>query len=167
MRSIAAAECRGNIACVKGSAVCCAIVRLSDGDLEYLESSAEFTSETALPGECGRGRCSARAVPRACVCNIAAANRLEIRADIDTTATVREDVDISCIGSVSPDPDRPKRTGELPAAVLYFCEEGEELWNIARENSARVEDIAADNALEGGTLDRDRLLLIVINGESM
>ena len=162
------AECRddgsGPSACVRGSAAGCAVVRLSDGDLEYLEAPMDFSSETALPGPCGTGRCTAQAVPRGCVCSIAAANRLEIRADIDTVATLREDVAVNSVASIKPDESRPRRAEERPAAVLYFGEAGEELWSIAREHSARAEDIAADNAVDGARLDRDELLLIVING---
>lgn len=172
----ATAECRDNdsgtpCACVKGTASGCAVVRLTDGDIEYLEAPMEFLSQTALPGPCGRGRCNASAAARGCVCNIAAANRLEIRADIDTTATLREDVAINCAGSIKPDESRPKRSGELPAAVLYFGEAGEELWSIAREHSARAEDIAADNSIDDDVLMRyklpqDKLLLIVINSDN-
>ena len=160
------AECTGSAAAVRGTAAGCAVVRLADGDLEYLEAPMEFNSETALPGECGCGRCTAQAAPRGCVCNIAAANRLELRADIDTVATLREDVSINAVSSITPDTSRPKRSGELPGAVLYFGEAGEDLWTIARATSARAEDIAAGNAIEGDTLTQDKLLLIVLSNVS-
>lgn len=158
----AEASCRGTRASVKGSARCCAIVRLSDGDAEYLEAPTSFESETVLPGECGDGHCDATAAVRACVCNIAAANRLELRADIDTSATIREDTVIDAICSLKPDESRPKRSAERPAAVLYFGEAGEQLWSIARRFDACAEDIAADNGVDGDTLTEDKLLLIAV-----
>lgn len=158
----AASSCREKSAVTKVNAAGCAIVRLADGDLEYLETAMTFESETALPGELVRGRCDAAAAVRGCVCNIAAANRLELKAEIDAIATLREDVIINGVSAVTPDENRPKSTEQLPAVVMYFGEAGEELWTIARENSAGLEDIAADNDIEGDRLEKDKLLLISV-----
>ena len=158
----ASAACHGNRASVKGSAKCCAVVRLSDGEAEYLESPVSFESETLLPGECGEGRCDASAAARSCVCSIAAANRLELRADIDTVATIREDTVVDSICAIKPDESRPKHSDERPAAVLYFGETGEQLWSIARQFDARAEDIAAENGIEVDALEDERLLLITV-----
>ncbi|MGI6269583.1 MAG: DUF3794 and LysM peptidoglycan-binding domain-containing protein [Candidatus Howiella sp.] len=85
--------------------------------------------------------------------------RVEIRAELKITAAVTETVTVSVLSDFSLDEDNPKSRGES-ALVIYFADQGEKLWDIAKRYNTSPTEIASVNELEAEKLDNGRMLLI-------
>ena len=95
-----------------------------------------------------------------CGYSVSGDSKLEIQAELCLHCALYEDIPARQICSVELDESRPKSPENRPAAVLYFAEPGEELWDIAREYNSSVESIRIDNGIDGDTVDESRLLIV-------
>ena len=84
---------------------------------------------------------------------------IELRAEIDYTMTVCQTVSRAAVTAVTADDDAPARQPDS-ALILYYADEGEQIWDISKRFCSRPADILSENDLEGDTLDRDIMLLI-------
>lgn len=87
-------------------------------------------------------------------------NKLSVQAELCVHAALYEDIRAEAVSAVETDEKRPKPLDDRPAAVLYFAEPGESLWDIARAYNASAEDIRADNDIAGDTVEESRLLIV-------
>ncbi|MBE6754798.1 MAG: DUF3794 domain-containing protein [Ruminococcaceae bacterium] len=156
-------EAKGGRAAINGNMMVCAIVRLADGDCEYLEKSCPFDSDASLPAgveEAAECRMEVNARVRNCTCTLSGASKVDMRAETEYSAAVYCGEQLGCVTSIKPDESRKKSGEERPALVIYCADSGEELWSIAREFNTTVECIMEDNDLDGEQLSESRLLLI-------
>lgn len=84
---------------------------------------------------------------------------IELRAEIDYHLTVCKNVSRSAVTAVSADDDAPKKTNDS-ALILYYADDGEQIWDISKRFCSRPSDILAENALEDEVLHGDMMLLI-------
>ena len=54
------------------------------------------------------------------------------------------------------------RKDKKPAVVIYFCSDGESVWNIAKKYNTTVEDIMLENDLTTDFVENNRMLLIPV-----
>ncbi len=84
---------------------------------------------------------------------------IELRAEISYTLTVCKNISRAAVTAVSADDDAPKRQQDS-ALILYYADEGEQIWDISKRFCSRPEDILTENALEDDVLQGDMMLLI-------
>lgn len=91
--------------------------------------------------------------------------RVDLRLSIAVTGSITYHYQIEAIDALRVDEENrlPENDAGL---VLYFAKEGESVWEIAKAYRSEVSGITAENALEGDTLDADRVLLIPASGSS-
>lgn len=58
--------------------------------------------------------------------------------------------------------DAPKARCEDVALKLYFADEGENVWDIAKRYNTSVRSIIEDNGLEGEQIEKRGMMLIPI-----
>ncbi len=92
---------------------------------------------------------------------IADNNVIELRAEIKYNATVANSDNYTAVCAVSANEDE-KLTKRQSALVLYFADEGEKLWDIAKNFNTRKSLISAENSVENDVLTEARMLLIPI-----
>lgn len=155
-------SCRSTRAQVGGTVVVCAIVRLTDGDCEYMEKTCSFESDATVPAECNEAKGKVHAHIKGCTCTLTGSSKVDMRAELEYDISLYEETQTNCICSIKPDESRRKNTTERPAVVMYYAEEGEDLWSIAREYNASAEDIMNDNELTSERVENGSLLLIAV-----
>ena len=145
---------------VTGNMAVCMMIRDPSRGVVYSEKNARFECALAQPS-CGQNvRPECTAVVRSCGYTVSGDSKLEIQAELCVRSSLYEDIAARQICSVELDESRPKSPDNRPAAVLYFAEPGEELWNIAREYNSSVESIQLDNGIEGDAVEESRLLIV-------
>lgn len=97
---------------------------------------------------------------KSCSYTITGESKIDIQAELCISSALYEDIPAKLIGAVEIDENRPKSKENRPAAVLYFADKGEELWNIAREYNSSIEAIREDNDIDGDTVPDERLLIV-------
>lgn len=85
-------------------------------------------------------------------------NSIEVRADVVISASVYGSGSIRSITSASAD-DRMRERDMQAALTLYYSEEGESLWDIARHYCTSVDAIRAENGLAGDDSDGGMLII--------
>ncbi len=154
-------EHNGDNLTVKVTGTCSAVVRMSDGDADYME--APFTGECNVPVPDGSTDCGAhvRLSVRSCGYTISSGH-IDVRAQMEGGAVPCQELHVVGVSSIVPDESRPKHNSEQPPVIMYFGEAGEELWDVAHTYNTCVEDIMNDNELSGERLNENCLLLIAV-----
>jgi len=134
------------------------LARDKDGQVGYYERTAEYT----LPCQSQKGTVKAKT----CVLRTDFSqngSKLEVRVDILLTCQWVESQSISCLTKISADESvayPPRRT----ALKLYYADEGESLWEIAKCCRTSVESIMAENNLDEDVLVKNCMLIIPVCG---
>ena len=153
----------GKIA-VGGNMAVCMILRDASRGFVYVEKNVRFDCATAVAQPSGANtpmlRPESRVCVRTCQYTVTGDSRMEIQAELCMQGSLYEDIPARQVCSVELDESRPKPTDDRPAAVLYFAEPGEELWDIAREYNSSVDAIRLENGIEGDTAEESRLLIV-------
>ena len=84
-------------------------------------------------------------------------NKIEIRLDSSIDAILCKKNNIKALKSFS---DTDDKTIETPALVIYFANEKDNVWNIAKKFSSDVDLIIKENDLTSDIIESKRILMI-------
>ncbi len=147
---------------VSGNMAVCMILRDTSKGVVFSEKNIRFECAVAAGQQpCGqmiRPECAVAV--KSCGYTVSGENKLELQVELCLHCSLYEDIPARQVCSVELDENRPKSMENRPAAVLYFAEAGEELWDIAREYNSSVESIRLDNGIEGDTVSESKLLIV-------
>jgi hypothetical protein len=87
-------------------------------------------------------------------------NKVEIKTEVKISAVVYARNKCKMISDISLDEDNPKQKDDLPALTIYYADEGEEVWNIARKYCTSVDTIKSQNELQEDVISKRSMLLI-------
>ena len=145
---------------ITGNMAVCMLLRDSSKGTVYSEKNVRFECAVSQTVACQNVRSECSVAIKNCGYSVSGDSKLEIQAELCLHCALYEDIPARQICSVELDESRPKSPENRPAAVLYFAEPGEELWDIAREYNSSVESIRIDNGIDGDTVDESRLLIV-------
>lgn len=91
---------------------------------------------------------------------ISGANSIEMRLELRLNAPVCKVIKESVISEMTPDEQRPKARDTSCALTLYYADEGESVWEIARRYDTSQDAICRENELGGETVEKRGMLLI-------
>lgn len=81
--------------------------------------------------------------------------RIELKADVSVYKIYREDITVKII------PDEISNSLNSPCALtIYFCDENESIWDIAKKYNTTVAAIMDENELDCEVIERPRMLMI-------
>ncbi len=89
-------------------------------------------------------------------------DQMELRVEIRTSGCLYESIHCDIITAVRLDEDKPKVRTDEAALKLYFADEGEAIWEIAKRYNTSVSSIIADNSLTGDKIEKRGMILIPI-----
>lgn len=95
-----------------------------------------------------------------CTYTITADNTAEVKADITARGRLTDRSITEAITDITVDETSPRETDGDYALRLYFAENGEELWNIAKRYGASMMRIMEENELDGDIVKEAGMLLI-------
>ena len=85
-------------------------------------------------------------------------NSIDVRAEINVSASVFGKVFIDAVADITESENQPVRNSN--AITVYFPEESESLWSIARRYNTTVTAIAEENNLSGDTTEGLKMIFI-------
>lgn len=135
----------------------------SKGAACYTEKNAEFEIGCSLKDSYEHLRCSADIQPRDIEWRITAADKIEIKiksgvlCDVYACESMRVISDIQVLGESSASADNT-------ALTLYFADENEEIWEIAKRYNTTAEAIETENGINGTCTEKQGMLLIPCAG---
>ena len=84
----------------------------------------------------------------------------ELRFDLEGEAVLTSTFTGNVVEDLSVDEESPKETDKNIALTIYYCDRGEDVWQIAKRYNTSVEGIVQENSLEGDTVPEKRTLRI-------
>ena len=128
----------------------------SEGELRYVEREAVFSYRPDV------GQCDAvlrlRAEVESLSYRLTDDNSLELRADMCYRLCCCRRVSLNVINGIGADDSAELDRDD--SLVLYFAEDGDNVWDIAKRFSSRPADIIGENGLDGDSVEGGELLLI-------
>lgn len=95
-----------------------------------------------------------------CTYTITADNTAEVKADITARGWLTDHITTEAITDITVDETAPREAEGDYALRLYFAENGEELWDIAKRYGASMIRIMEENELDGDIVKEAGMLLI-------
>ena len=128
-----------------------------ENETRYVERDAEFgfRPDTGGNTEILRLRVSADSLSY----RLKDSSSIEIRAEMCYRLTVCRRISCAAVSSVSVDDDAPRRAQDS-TLILYYADDGDRVWDIAKRFCSRPADIIAENDLEGETIGAGMMLMI-------
>ena len=128
-----------------------------EGETRYVEREAEFSycPDTQGSTEVLRLRAAADSLSY----RLKDSRNIELRAEMCYRLTVCKRLSCAAVSSVSADDDAPKKTQDS-TLILYYADDGDRVWDIAKRFCSRPADIIAENDLEGETIGAGMMLMI-------
>ncbi len=145
---------------VKGKINCCVLALDVENTPFYVERAVDFSLAPDVPNGLDRVSIHNDISMTNLSFRITGENSLEIKADIRLKATVFESSLCKSVSAVSGNEDNRREKDKAAALILYYADEGESLWSIARMYCTSVESIKLENDLSEDTVQSRGMILI-------
>ena len=143
-----------------GTVIVGMIVCNSNGDVLYCEKPIDFEYKYHMDCEVCMPYCEPQLEILSCSYTLTSSNNAEVRIELLINAAVYEKRDISLISDMSVDCEHTLERKSKSALTVYFCSEGDCIWDVARNYNASVDEIIKINSLESESLTEGKMILV-------
>lgn len=135
--------------------------RMEDGEVLYFEQISEAEHSIAV-AECGHTvQFEPSADVLSCAYSLVGKERIDVRCEVLMRGSVLCEVRCSSLGEITVNEEKPKaRVGDK--LYIYYADEGESIWNIAKHYNTSAGAIWEENSVEDDILPGKAMLLIPI-----
>ena len=131
-----------------------------NGSAEFCEKAISATFETALSDGCGTAVFEPEVKIMSCEYSLVGPNKAEIRVEINVTGSLLCNRLDRCITEITMDYSAQKSSNDSPALTIYYCDKGENVWDIAKKYNTCADCIMAENELDCEIVSENRVILI-------
>ncbi len=149
----------GNKMSFKGKITCCILGCDENDAVFYTERPIEFSREYEI-GEAVNPSCKPVVVPLGVSFRITGEKSMEIKAGISLHAAVTECFSKRAVYEVNADENQKRERDKTAALTIYYADEGENLWSIARSYCTSVEAIKMQNDITDDVISARGMILI-------
>ena len=150
----------GNALTTKGKVNCCIFAADKDGVPFYIERPLEFSVDNDIPPSVGEISANIELLCKALNFRITGDNTIELKADMKLKGIVFENKICRAVTGASGNEDKKRVKDKNAALTLYYADEGENLWSIARLYCTSVEAIKLENELTDDIIQAHSMILI-------
>ena len=128
----------------------------------YFERLVEFTYEYELKDNTLEAvLCEENVKLKSCQCRLVGKNSVEVIAELQINALIYTESKYVSITDIFVDEEKPKEKDKKTALTLYYTDDGEELWDIAKKYCTSVDKIRAENELDDNNKLQGRNMLFI------
>ncbi len=131
-----------------------------DGMPRVAEKQVDFSYRKELGALPEKWECDARATAQSSSFTLVGADRIELRVQCGVEFTLRQVREISALTGIQVLEDSPLGDGPGAPLILYYADQGEDVWEIAKAYRTSASRIVEENDLAGTVLEKRRMLLI-------
>jgi hypothetical protein len=133
---------------------------MEDGETQYFEQAEDVEKSVPLKEPPGHILLDPAAGVLSCAYSIVG-DKIDIRCEILVRGCVYYPVSTNAIAEVAVDENKPKQK-EHNKLYIYYADEGESIWNIAKQYNTSAGAIWDENSASGDILPQKTMLLIPI-----
>lgn len=130
----------------------------SEGKTGIIQKPVDFDYAVKMNNKSDRITCFGDVQILSCSCAVTGDSRLELKTELSSSGIILSNITKKYIGNIELINDNIRKDNF--ALTIYFCEKGENLWNIARKYGTTVEAIRIENDLRDDDIDEKCMLLI-------
>lgn len=146
-------------ACINGEVTVEIIYEDSKGEMCFAQRMVSYEYKKSVENDGAVLTCKPNCTVSAHSFIIADANTLDIRIEINVNGFIFCENEKLIITDLCVNKDKPK-TIKTASLTVYFCEKGEQLWNIAERYNTTVDAIMRENKMTESTVKEKCKLLI-------
>ncbi len=145
---------------IKGKLVCCIFALDKEGVPFYVERPVEFSYKPEINGDVSNINVRLNVEPMAPGFRITGDNTVELKADIRLCSAIFENTSCKAISGAQYSEDKMRSKDKNAALTLYYADEGEKLWSIARQYCTSVEAVKLENDITDEVIQARDMILI-------
>lgn len=145
---------------VSGTVTLSALVTSSDGKTDIIEEEAPFelVKENAAPDSAAEVSASVIS----CSFSMSSSGSIEVKAELKICGSISSAISAKALTDISVIEEEPaERDGDY-ALKLYFAEDGEDVWEIAKRYKTSVSAVMEENDLEDETVHGGMILIPIV-----
>ena len=139
------------------------IICNSNGNAIYCEKPIDFEYKHPLNCEMCMPYCEPQLEINSSTYTLMGSNIAEIKIELGINAAIYEKREISLISDMSIDCEHILERNNNSALTVYFCSQGDNVWNVARKYKASVDQLMQMNSLESEDLTEGKMILVPMN----
>lgn len=143
-------------------AECRAMIRMialdEQGQPVYYEKASSFPWKRGISG--GEALCDLKFTAVGCSYSRDSAGRVDIRVEINVFGTIYKTVEWQGVTALTVEEEQKIQTGDRSALIIYYADEGEDIWNISKRYAASVSAVMEENGMENSRIGTRTMLLI-------
>ncbi len=140
----------------------CVLVCGADNNVVYTERAVEYTQNLSAVLPSGKLQSCVSAECLSTGFRICSDKRIEVRTELLVTGEVYSVTEVNAVCAAKADENSQHTRADDSSLVLYFAEEGEDVWDIARDYRTSVAGVRMENDLDDDVLTSRRMLMIPI-----
>lgn len=145
---------------ISSSVLACMIVLNEEGNAQYIEKPVEFEYKYKTDMDTSGFYCEPQIEILSSAYTIVSADSVEIVCELSINASVYEKNELMLISEMNINAEKPINKNTDIALTVYFANEGEDIWDIARKYNSSVNEIMNINNLETDVLQKNKMLLV-------
>ncbi len=144
---------------ISGSYAATVIYKDSDGIPGAISKAVDFDYTVKVRNRAERMKAIGSAQISGCSCIVTGESRLELKTEIIANGTVFTNSVRKYVSSIDVKTESKKKCDDC-ALTVYYCDKGENIWNIARRYNTTVDAIMIENNMQDETVTNECMLLI-------
>ncbi len=163
--------------CEKGSVMCgmtdgkcmlngkynvCILAVDSSDNIIYTERTMDYSKPLSGISEISSMKCVVSSECLSVGFRFCSEKRIEVRTEMLVSGEIFDAAGINAVSGLKADEEKKRSRSDSAALVLYFADEGENIWNIARNYCTSVERLSSENDLTEEILTSSRMLMISV-----
>lgn len=150
----------GKNAVLDGKLNLCMFALDDEGNPVYFEKPVEFDHTVPLSGDEENLLADITMQPVNCECSLVGEGRIEVRSEIHICGALYSVIKGNVMSELSVDEAKPQSRDGNTALTIYFAQQGECVWDIAKRYHTSVTAVMEENAIEKELLPSRATLLI-------
>jgi len=153
-------SCKNGSLILSGKLRVCMFGCYQDGELEYFDKIIEFSKELPLEADCESCRFDLDYRVTACSCNVG--SQIDLRCEVTVCGMAFCQCREQVLTAIAVDEQKPVVRENSSCLTVYFAQQGESVWGIAKRYNTSPAMVMEENDLEEDTLPERRMLLIPV-----
>ena len=150
---------KDNKCIIDGSYVATVIYKDADNQTGMIQKSVEFDYAHKTKNASERLVCFGSVTLSGCSCSVTGDSRIEMKTEINASVLVFSSAIRKYISSIDILNENNKKEDSC-ALTVYFCDKGENVWNIAKKYNTTVDAVMHENDLKSDIIENAAMILI-------
>ncbi len=147
---------------IRGKVLCAMLALDSEGTPFYAERALEFSYSPEISVHGGTVNARVQVTPLSVSFRITGDNTIELKAELRCAAAVFSTRSCKAVTAAQTSEERRRQKDSAAALTIYYADEGENLWGIARQYCTSVEALRLENELTEDVFTGRTMLLIPV-----